>query len=88
LSISACSTQAGWRERSVKQKFRSVGNTLGNNDQFKEQWKVWVKFDGGQADNQPDLKKGVDPETEKKIILEIVKEAVPHLKKLKEQLSA
>lgn len=70
----------------AKQKFRSVGNTLGNNEQFKEQWKVWVKFDGGQADNHPELKKGVDPETEKKIILQIVKDALPHLQKLKQQV--
>jgi hypothetical protein len=75
-------TKETWND-SVKQKFRSVGNTLGNFEQFKEPWKVWVKFDGLQADNHPDLKKGVDPAREKEIILGLVKEVLPHLKTLK-----
>ena len=75
-------TRQTWQD-SVKQKFRSVGNTLGNFEEFKEHWKVWVKFDGLQAEKNPELNKGVDPAREKEIILGLVKEVLPHLKTLK-----
>lgn len=80
-------TKETWNKE-AKQKFRSVCNTLGNYPKnFGDSWKTWVKFDGCQADNHPELKKGVDAEREKQIIVELVKEVVPHLKKLKELAS-
>jgi hypothetical protein len=76
-------TKQTWEDK-AKQRFRSVGNTLGNfSEQFKEPWKVWVKFDGFQASNHPELKKGVTPDREKEIIIGLVKEVLPHLKELK-----
>jgi hypothetical protein len=81
-------TKVTWNQE-VKQKFRSVGNTLGNFDQFKDLWKDWVKLDGLQADRHPVLSKtdNVDPAKEKEIIIGLVKEALPHLKSLKTVMS-
>lgn len=76
-------TRETWNNE-AKQKFRSVANTLGNYpDKFDGMWKVWVKFDGCQADDQPELRKGVDAEREKTIIIGLVKDVLPHLKQLK-----
>ena len=77
-------TKTTWQD-AVKQKFRSVGNTLGNFEDFKEQWKVWAKFDGLQAEKHPELSKpaNLDPAREKELILGLVKEVLPHLKTLK-----
>ena len=70
----------------VKQRCRSVGNTLGNFDVFKAQWKVWVKFDGGQADNHPELKKGCAPERESEIIRSLLTEVASEIPKLRTAL--
>jgi len=76
-------TVDNWNNK-VKQKFRSVGNTLGNNDAFKEDWKVWINFDGLQIEKDPALKvKGITEEAQKKIVLGHVKTAIGPLQKLK-----
>jgi hypothetical protein len=77
-------TKETWQDE-AKQKFRSVGNTLGNYEQFKDVWKTWAKFDGLQVEKHPQLSKtkGVTAEQEKEIIIGLVKEVLPHLKDLK-----
>lgn len=80
-------TKKTWEDE-AKQQCRSVGNTLGNYDEFKAHWKVWQKFDGLQVERHPELKKDArtTPEREKEVILDIVKEMLPHLNKLKQDL--
>lgn len=76
-------TADNWEEQ-VKQKCRSIGNALGNFDEFKEHWSVWQKFDGFQVEKHPVIKKGdATPDQEKQVVLDCVKEILPHLDKLK-----
>ncbi len=83
---------AYWSEIDVTNAFRSVGNTLGNNPEFKDLWpKPWADFDGLQNTRHPKLAglkndtKEATPE-ERKAILELINEVKPHLKKLKSRL--
>jgi hypothetical protein len=71
-------------QKEVKQKCRSIGNVLGNFDEFKEHWKVWQKFDGFQVEKHPVIKKGgATQDEEKQVVLDCVMEMLPHLDKLK-----
>ena len=83
---------AVWSEIDVTNAFRSVGNTLGNNPEFKDLWpKPWGEFDGLQNTRHPklaNLKNTTDKPTpaEREAILELIAEVKPHLKKLKSRL--
>jgi hypothetical protein len=78
-------TEKTWAKE-VKQKCRSVGNTLGNFDEFREHWTVWKKFDGFQVETHPEIKQGAGPEREKQIVLECARAMLPHIDKLKKSL--
>jgi len=74
----------------VKQKFRSVGNTLGNFNEFKEEWKTWQPWDGFQAERHPlvkKAKKGEELQAQEQAIKAILKETIPELAKLKKKVA-
>ncbi|MBL9083795.1 MAG: hypothetical protein JNK76_18405 [Planctomycetales bacterium] len=88
IAVAKTPTLEFWNDN-VKQKFRSVGNTLGNFNEFKEEWKTWQPWDGFQAERHPLVKasKKKDPAVEEKAIKLILKETIPELAKLKKKVA-
>lgn len=89
LAVAKEPTLKYWNDN-VKQKFRSVGNTLGNFNEFKEDWKVWQPWDGFQAERHPlvkKAKKGEEAAAEEQAIKAILKETIPELAKLKKKVA-
>ncbi len=83
---------AYWDEIDLTNAFRAVGNSLGNNPEFKDLWPdPWEKFDGLQNHRHPALKnlknptKVATPE-EREAILELINEVRPHIAQLKKRL--
>lgn len=88
LAVAKEPTLKYWSDN-VKQKFRSVGNTLGNFNEFKEEWKIWQPWDGFQAERHPlvkKAKKGEEAAAAEQAIKAILKETIPELAKLKKKV--
>lgn len=83
---------ANWDKLDMSFTFRSIGNVLGNDPEFKDLWpKPWEDFDGLQNTRHPalkSLKNKSDTPTpaEREAILSLVNDVRPHLKKLKKRL--
>lgn len=83
---------AKWSDIDVTNAFRAVGNSLGNNPEFKDLWpKPWADFDGLQNTRHPALRNlkndtTTPTEAERKAILELINEARPHIANLKKRL--
>jgi len=89
LAVAKEPTLKYWSDN-VKQKFRSVGNTLGNFNEFKEEWKTWQPWDGFQAERHPlvkKAKKGEEAAAAEQAIKAILKETIPELAKLKKKVA-
>lgn len=76
-------TVAEWNRLDLKNAFRSVANTLGNDPQYKDIWPTWKPWDGLQVEKNPKLHGTPSVEVQSQEILEIVNKVRPELNKLK-----
>lgn len=74
---------ANW-DNELTQAFRSVGNSLGNNPEFKDIWPTWRPWDGLQKDKF----NAKTPEAEAQAIKRHIAEVRPHLNRLKQRVGA
>ncbi len=78
---------ANW-DNDLTQAFRSVGNSLGNNPEFKDIWPTWQPWDGLHHTKHPKLQGKSTPKEEALAIKSIIATTRPYLNQLKVRIGA
>ena len=78
---------AKW-DNDLTQAFRSVGNSLGNNPEFKDIWPTWQPWDGLHHTKHPKLQGKSTPKEEALAIKSVIATTRPHLNQLKVRIGA